>query len=153
MCHLIFICWEYTKKLNFKAGIHIKKAKHNCHALFKMLFVDGIMGLVHRRLLDEVTKDRPSLWNEQLWSYSISLLLIHPCVIGPPTMRRSILGLGKIQKKVQTQLKIQGTIHIRKDSRMVYKYMLSCMMKTECAIACLGRLIGSIGWESFIEEA
>lgn len=56
-----------------------------------------------------------------------------------------MLGLGKIQNKVQTQLKIQGAIHIRNDNRMAYNYVLSCMMKTECAVACLGRLTGGIG--------
>lgn len=84
---------------------------------------------------------------------SISLLLNHPCCVTvPSTMRKVYAGPWKIQKKVQTQLKTQGAIHIRNDNRMAYNYALSCM-KAECAVACLERLTGGLGWKSFIKEA
>lgn len=52
-----------------------------------------------------------------------------------------MLGPGKIQKKVQTQLKIQGAIHIRNDSRRAYNFVSSYMRKTECAVECFGEVI------------
>jgi len=56
----------HTKKLSFKAGIHIQKTRRNWSRFIKKVFADGIIGLVHSRLLDGVIKDRPSFWNEGL---------------------------------------------------------------------------------------
>ena len=106
----------HTKKLSFKVGIHIQKTVCNWSCFIKKAFADGVIGFVRSQLLDGVTTDWPSFWNEGLWGYPEYFFVTDWPLHNSGTHTKE--SLCEIPKKVQTQVMLQGAIDIRNNGRM-----------------------------------